>query len=144
MSGHEPSDEQSTRDASGLSEVVNRFEEAWQQNKRPKIEEYLPQNVSARGPALRELIQIDLERRLKAGEGARVEDYLQRFPELNQEPTVVIALIEAELRLRQAREPKFLLEDFLQRFRGHRRHAELYGAGTSAGGEAAEHGRRCL
>ena len=43
-----------------------------------------------------ELVHVDLEFRLKAGEAARVESYLDRYPHLTQDSATVLDLLEAE------------------------------------------------
>ena len=65
-----------------LDAIVRRFERAWQNEQRPDIADFLPQNGPLRQAALKELVNIDLKRRRQAGEPARAEDYLQRYPEL--------------------------------------------------------------
>jgi hypothetical protein len=61
-------------------------------------------------------LHTDLEYRLKDGEPARVEDYLNRFPELKSDPEAELELITAELRLRRRREPGLALDEFLACF----------------------------
>src|SRR5262249_23666947 len=63
-------------------------------------------------------VHIDLEFRLKAGEAVRVEDYLRRFPELGDDPTLVLELGLAEFKFRKRRsEPVVVLRtEFLRRF----------------------------
>jgi len=78
---------------SRLEALLERFEEAWEQGKRPAIEEHLPAGGPDRQAALVELIHADLEYRLKAGEPVRVEEYLQRFADLGRSPAVALALI---------------------------------------------------
>jgi serine/threonine protein kinase len=46
------------------------------------------------------LVHVELELRLKAGETARAEDYLKRFPELANDPEVARQLIATESRFR--------------------------------------------
>jgi serine/threonine protein kinase/formylglycine-generating enzyme required for sulfatase activity len=62
--------------------IVQRFEKAWQKGSRPAIDDYLPKEGSIRLAVLNELVQVDLESRRRAGEPARAEDYLERYPEL--------------------------------------------------------------
>jgi tetratricopeptide (TPR) repeat protein len=114
-----PPVEPTTRDA-----ILDRFEDAWQRGERPTIHDYLPADPAARRAVLPDLVHIDLERRLKAGETVRVEHYLQpeRFPELGQERTEVISLILAEYNLRQGRS-HVTPEEYLRRFPQY--HAEL-------------------
>jgi WD40 repeat protein len=59
----------------------------------------LPAGDRERLAALIELVLTDLECRLKAGEPARVEPYLRRYPELGRDREVVLALVTHELRL---------------------------------------------
>ena len=63
---------------------VHRFEEAWQKG-RPAIADFLPDGPD-RLAVLKELVEVDRERRLQAGESVPAEDYLQRFPELTADP----------------------------------------------------------
>jgi serine/threonine protein kinase len=63
--------------------VADRFEAEWQSGQPPCIADYLHDIVGAkRSLLLRELVKIDLERRLRAGETRRWEEYLRDFPEL--------------------------------------------------------------
>jgi serine/threonine protein kinase len=84
-----------------VDEALERFEAAWQSGARPDLADYLEGTAEERFALLVELVHIDLELRLKAGEPARVEDYLGRFPELHTDAAVVLGLIEAEWRLRR-------------------------------------------
>src|SRR5713101_5572393 len=98
-----------------LKDAVKRFEDAWRQGPRPAIDDYLP----AEGPRHRlliELVHIDLELRLKAGEAARVEEYLARFPELAGDRATTIELIAAEYEFRRRRERDLSLDEYLGRF----------------------------
>jgi predicted ATPase len=96
--------------------ALKRFEYAWRQGPRPAIDDYLPAGERLRHEVLIELVHVDLELRLKAGEAARVEEYLARFPELAGNRTTVLDLIEAEFHLRRRDEPRLSLADYLQRF----------------------------
>jgi serine/threonine protein kinase/formylglycine-generating enzyme required for sulfatase activity len=92
----EVDDGQGNNDGSGfdeelyraVDEFVQRFEEAWQKGGRPQIDDFLPEGPERlRQAVLGELVEVDLERRLMAGESARREDYFQRYPELASHPT---------------------------------------------------------
>jgi serine/threonine protein kinase len=85
---------------SEFEEVIEQFEQSWIKGARPRIEEYLPKNDS-RSAVLIELLVAELEFRLKAGENARLEDYLPRFPELDQDRAVKTGLACEEFRLRR-------------------------------------------
>ena len=99
-----------------LKGAVRRFENAWRQGPRPRLDDYLPADVPLRARVLIELAHIDLELRLKAGEAARVEDYLARYAELTGDRAATLELIAAEHELRRRREPGLDLEQYLQRF----------------------------
>jgi formylglycine-generating enzyme required for sulfatase activity len=68
-----------------IDAACDRFEEAWRAGgTRPRIEEYLQQAAETERPLLlRELVLLELFYRSRAGEPARPEDYLARFPALN-------------------------------------------------------------
>jgi tetratricopeptide (TPR) repeat protein len=106
-----------------LKDVVKRFEHAWREALRPAIDDYLPASGPLRSRLLIELVHIDMELRLKAGEAARVEEYQSRYPELTGDRTITLDLIAAEHELRRRREPSLALEEYLQRFPQYR--AEL-------------------
>src|SRR5262245_49542139 len=76
------------------------FEVAWRQGRRPTIDDYLPAGAGRRA-VLPELVHTDLEYRLKAGEPVRVENYLQRYPELACDRPGLLGLIAAEYDLRR-------------------------------------------
>jgi predicted ATPase len=123
LSAPEPVPTLPTRDWLALKDVVRRFENAWRQGPLPRIDDYLPADILLRARVLIELVHIDLELRLKAGEAARVEEYLARYPELGGDRAVTLVLIAAEHELRRHREPGLAVEDYLHRFPQYR--AEL-------------------
>jgi WD40 repeat protein/tRNA A-37 threonylcarbamoyl transferase component Bud32 len=101
----------------GLETIVDRFESAWQRGERPDIDDALAGLAATeRLAVLLELVHADLEIRLKAGEAARVEDYLRRYPELSGQPALVVELVLAEYRRRRGAEPALSLADYLGRF----------------------------
>src|SRR5262245_8269074 len=99
-----------------VARVVRRFEDAWQKEAPPALEAYLPDDAGLRTSALVELIQTDLQHRLKAGEPARVETYLERYPELKADRDKVLALLAAEYEGRRHRESGHSLKDYERRF----------------------------
>jgi hypothetical protein len=100
-----------------LEGMLKRFEAAWRRGERPALDDYLAAADAERQALLVELAQEDLEHRLKAGEPARVEDYLDRYPELRADPDVVLDLIAAEHALRRRGEPDLDPEEYLRRLR---------------------------
>jgi WD40 repeat protein/serine/threonine protein kinase len=100
--------------------LLERFEQAWETGASPCLEDYLAGAGGNRLPLLVDLVHIDLEYRLRAGQNAALEDYLERYAELADHEDLV-ELIEAEFRqrCRWGQQPK--LEDYQRRFP---RHAE--------------------
>lgn len=99
-----------------VKSAVKSFESAWLQANHPLIEDYLPTGDSLRSRVLIELVHIELELRLKAGETARVEEYLARYAELRDNRDTILELVAAEQELRLRREPDLTLDEYLQRF----------------------------
>src|SRR5262249_1775423 len=98
---------------------------AWRQGPKPSIDDYLSSNVARRGRVLIELIHIELELRLKAGEAARVEEYLARYPELAGDQDAILKLIATGHEVERRRQTGLTLEEYLVRLPRHR--AELPG-----------------
>src|SRR5262245_27311473 len=111
----EPLGPADTADWSSLENVIKRFVAAWRQGPRPALDDYY--TAAGRPPVLLvELAHTELELRLKAGEAARVEEYLARYPELAGDPAAVIGLIAAEYDLRRRAEPHLAADEFVRRF----------------------------
>jgi tetratricopeptide (TPR) repeat protein len=102
-----------------LELLIERFEQAWQAGTRPALEDYLADTPLDRGVLLRELVHTDLEYRLRAGDAVRVEEYLERFPELENDPDNLLELIEAEYRHRHRLGQQPALAEYLERFPQH-------------------------
>ena len=107
-----------------LEALVKRFEQAWHAGQRPAIEDYLAGASSVRTPLVCELVHADLEFRLRAGDAVRVEEYLQRFPELARDAEAVVELGAAEFHLRQRRGQSPLPAEYLARFPQYRERLE--------------------
>jgi WD40 repeat protein/tRNA A-37 threonylcarbamoyl transferase component Bud32 len=122
---NEPPPDLATEQWDRLERAIKRFEEAWQQGRRPALAEYLPAAPDERRVLLVELIHIDLEYRLKAGEAARSESYLQAHPELAQDRAAAVALIAREYELRSRREPGLPVEEYARRFPQYREELAL-------------------
>src|SRR5260370_37443863 len=63
-------------------ELIQRFEQAWEDGNRPALRDYLPPGGDWPWAALVELAHADLEYRLHAGESGRVEEDWQLYPDL--------------------------------------------------------------
>jgi predicted ATPase len=104
-----------TEDWSALEHVIKRFVAAWRQGERPSIDDA----VRAGGGQhllLVELAHTELELRLKAGEPARAEEYLTRYPALADDTAAAVDLIGAEYDLRRRAEPHLPPDEFVCRF----------------------------
>jgi hypothetical protein len=96
--------------------IIRRFEDAWRRGPPPAIDDFLPPNPADRRAVLIELVHADLEYRLKAGEAARVEGYVERYPELRDDPQVVLDLAVAEYEQRRRQEPELRWHSYQERF----------------------------
>src|SRR5581483_738738 len=105
----------SDEDARRLERLIDRFEDAWQRGERPAVRDYLPAEGPLRRAALTELAHTDLEYRLRAGEPARAEAYVEEFAELRADADAARELRRAEAELRReagpARLGRFLLRE---------------------------------
>jgi predicted ATPase len=99
-----------------LEDAIKSFVSAWRRGSRPAIEDYLTAPESLRSSLLIELVHTDLELRLKAGEPARVEEYLARYPDLATDPATVLEQNAAEYEFRRRRDSALALDHYLQRF----------------------------
>ncbi|HZL90603.1 MAG TPA: protein kinase [Pirellulaceae bacterium] len=114
-----PNDAPTVDQWSQCEELLAGFERAWRAGRSPKIDDYLRGEDAEQGELLVELIHVDLEFRLKAGEAARVESYLDRYPRLIHDRATVLGLLEAEYDLRQRTEGAVSLDEYARRFPAH-------------------------
>jgi eukaryotic-like serine/threonine-protein kinase len=118
-------------------ERIARFERAWEAGQRPTIEEFLTETPVERTQLLRELVLTDLEHRLFAGDAVRLEEYLERFPELASDGEWLIELITAEFRCRQELGQQPTPAEYLNRFP--RQRDQLLRTPLTGGDETAVH-----
>ena len=97
--------------------VIRRFEDAWRDNGRPDIGDFVTPQTPHSARLLVELAHIDLEFRLRAGDDARTEDYLARFPDIAAAD--VLELVAAEFAQRNRHRPPAYPEEFWLRFPEH-------------------------
>jgi len=95
---------------------IEAFEHAWRTGLLPNIDDFLCADGRGRDELLLELVHVDLEFRLKAGESARVESYLVRYQQLTKDRGTVLDLLEAEYELRRRRKANYGLDEYVQRF----------------------------
>lgn len=91
-------------DSARFDAFISRFEEAWRLGERPDLGEYLGEAAkdANRRALIEGLVLIDLEWhwRVRDDEPPRLEDYLDRFPQLQEISPLSIAVIEDEYRAR--------------------------------------------
>ncbi len=102
-----------------IDRLVQRFEKAWSESKRPVLEDYLPAEAALRSRVLPELVLVEFEFRLEAGDDVRVETYLRRYPQLAGDREFVLELIGTEFEQRQRRAGP-TVEEYLERFPDYR------------------------
>ncbi len=84
-----------TGQVSRIDAICDRFEAAWQAGQRPRIEDYLAEVLAAnRTLLIRELVEVEIDWRRRAGDTLAADEYLTRFPEL--EPQWVTALVAGQ------------------------------------------------
>jgi eukaryotic-like serine/threonine-protein kinase len=70
-----------TSDWTWINAVADRFERAWKQGARPRIEDYLAEvDAPRRAALLDELLRVERELRRRAGDDPVVAEYAARFP----------------------------------------------------------------
>ena len=109
-----------------LDEIADTFEQQLEQDERPQIEDFLSglADEAQRLAVLRELIEIELEFRLRRGPVLAVasptvllvDDYIRRFPQLAACDHVVRELAIAEYRARHRFGDAPPMEAFVERF----------------------------
>jgi hypothetical protein len=79
-----------------LNRLVQRFEDVWRCGQPASIDDYLREIDGERHGLLVELVHQDLACRIEAGQAARTEGYLQRYPQLRSDPAVLLDLLADE------------------------------------------------
>jgi serine/threonine protein kinase/WD40 repeat protein len=75
--------------------IADRFERSWNTGETPRISDYLVDTVGEKRTTLaRELAKIDLERRVRAGEDLKWDDYVRDFPELREAGEDVVVSVQ--------------------------------------------------
>jgi hypothetical protein len=97
-------------------QIIEQFEKAFRNGRRPAIEEFLEADEGDPLILIEELIHTDLEFRLRSGEAIRVEKYFERFSAMASDPQKAAALIAAEYKFRHRQEPGITLEEYIRRF----------------------------
>jgi tetratricopeptide (TPR) repeat protein/tRNA A-37 threonylcarbamoyl transferase component Bud32 len=78
-------DDRNLSQAERIDQVCTRYEAAWQAGKLPSLEDWLPDVGEPDRPALlKELLLLEAFYRQRAGEIVSLEEYPQRFPEMEE------------------------------------------------------------
>lgn len=112
-------DSQLSQSFDGLSPIIERFERAWHQGKQPSIDDYVAEQRKSSHRLLVEMVHADLEFRLKAGEPARVEEYVERYPELSSDSATLVDLLSREFELRRRTDLALSLDEYRTRWPDH-------------------------
>lgn len=110
-------------------DFIEQFEDAWSSESPPELSDFwqrlaLPGQAEDRRALLAELVAVDLEYRWRtAAEKGRPEtrrlvtDYLEIFPELNDDEAVKLELLSEEYRARRKwEEQACTMDDFMEQF----------------------------
>lgn len=103
----------------GVDDLLDRFDAQWRDGLKPSIDDFVAADHPDRIELLQELVLVDFEYRLKSGEPIRVENYLERFPELAERSAAALELIVREYQLRARRHGNIDIEEFTDRFPDH-------------------------
>lgn len=100
-----------------VSQRLDQFLTAWDSDTPPQIAAFLPE----RPPGLRrivgrELLKADMEARQQRGLAFRLEDYLEKLPELRDKEQPPIDLIYEEYHLRKSAGESVGLDEYKERF----------------------------
>src|SRR5262245_18801109 len=96
--------------------LIKAFEQSWQAGQAPAIADHLHGQGPLRQALLVELVHVDLEFRLKAGQPARVEPYLAAYPQLAADHPAVVELLAAERELRWRYQGAISPDEYRARF----------------------------
>ena len=101
-----PSEYQTAReldsvDWEGVQGIVRAFRQALDRGERPALETYLPDVGARRKNVLIELVHEEMEFRITAGEDSVLESYLERFPEIGDDPQALAELISSASNLQR-------------------------------------------
>lgn len=104
-------------------ELVHEFANDWNQGGRPEVIRFLNRAAQSgnadRAALAADLIRVDLECRLRAGESPLIDDYLADIPELREARHELVALLIDEHAMRTGAGRIVSLEEYARRFPEH-------------------------
>jgi serine/threonine protein kinase len=107
-----------------VDSLCDRFEDALRAGERPVLDAWLREAGSDASAALADLVDLDLDHRIRTGESITAADYFARFPELLADPTIAVRLVSTEFQAARARQPGVSEADFRYRYPNLANHPE--------------------
>lgn len=96
---NKPTDLSPLSTAISVDALSDRFEAAWREGERPRIEDYLAMaSAELRAPLLKALLEVEIELLSQSGQQPPVEEYQRRFPQDLDTVTAVLATSVASRR----------------------------------------------
>jgi serine/threonine protein kinase len=97
---------------------MRRLQDEWRRGRRPSIVEWVKESAADTPLELaKDLSAVELQLRIKVGEPARVDHYLEQFPELESRRDLLLPLISAECTARFLQgEMESWIESYRRRF----------------------------
>jgi tetratricopeptide (TPR) repeat protein/tRNA A-37 threonylcarbamoyl transferase component Bud32 len=99
-----------------ISDHASAWREQWQKETVPDLREFLKKIGALETSQLIAVLLIDQEERWRRGDQVPVEDYLRRFPDLAEDETYGLGLVQNEILLRQHAGENPHLEEYSERF----------------------------
>ena len=99
-----------------IEDLIAEFEQRLLAGDDPDILEFADPGDPNLAILFDELLHTDLELRLRLGQGKKVEDYVNRFPELQERQDLLTELLKTEYKVRSKFEPGLRLQEFADRF----------------------------
>ena len=107
----------SEMDKEQLEQVIASYEIEFSARHVPDLSKFLS-GLDYSPELFEELLHTDLELRIRYGREARVEHYVDRFPQIARIDGLIDELIRTEIKVRREFEPGLRLEEFFTRFPG--------------------------
>ena len=99
-----------------LEKIVSEYEDALRKGNQPSVESVWKSLHNKELTLLIELVNTELEWRVKAGEAVYVEEYLERFPALSKDPDTIRELIATEYVFRSRFNSQVHASEYAKRF----------------------------
>jgi serine/threonine protein kinase len=98
-----------------LQRIVEQFERVWNTGQPPILDEFLVGAEVERRALLLELIHLDLAYRARFGQPRPMQWYLERYPELLEDPQTLLHLLVQDFLAQQKTEPGLSVVDYARK-----------------------------